>query len=335
MKISAYAALGEKQPLQKFEYEAPPLGPMDVEVRITHCGICHSDIHLIDNDWQMSTYPLVPGHEIIGVVTEIGSEVKHLEKGQRVGIGWQRSSCLICDHCLRGEENLCPESEDTCLGHYGGFAEYIRTDSRFVFKIPETMDSAQAAPLLCGGITVYSPLKRYGVTPNMKVGVIGIGGLGHLALQFARAFGCEVTAFSTSPEKEVEARALGAHHFIVTSNRKALEQAKNSLDFIVSTVYASIDWQGFVEVLRPNGKICVVGASAEPISLPPVFLLMGQKTIGGSVIGGRAMIREMLEFAARHNIVAQAEIFPMSRVNDAIEKVRQGKARYRVVLQNE
>lgn len=206
MKISAYAAHEEKGSLHSFEYETLALAPDEVEVMVSHCGICHSDVHLVDNDWGVSDFPLVPGHEVIGTVAALGSAVSEFKVGQRVGIGWQCGSCLECDDCRRGEENLCSKSQPVAVGHYGGFADRVRSNARFVFPIPDALSSENAAPLLCGGITVYSPFRHYDVKPYMKVGVIGIGGLGHLALQFARAFGCEVTAFSHDPSKEKEAR---------------------------------------------------------------------------------------------------------------------------------
>jgi uncharacterized zinc-type alcohol dehydrogenase-like protein len=332
MKIKGYAALAEKNPLERFTYDPERLGSWDVEVAIEHCGLCHSDIHLIDNDWGISAYPLVPGHEIVGTVTALGAEVDHLVKGQRVGVGWQRSSCLKCDYCLRGDEHLCAENQATCVGHYGGFAEAIRLDSRFVFSIPEGLASEKTAPLFCGGITVYSPLRHYDVQPNMRVGVIGIGGLGHLAIQFARAFGCEVTAFSSTPEKKDEAVELGAHHFVCTREGSAVEKVKNSLDFILSAVSADVDWATYLDILRPDGKLCIVGVPKSPITVPHFPLLIGRKVICGSVIGGRSTIRQMLEFAARHGIGAKTEVLPMDEVNRAIDKVRRNKARYRMVL---
>ncbi len=209
MTISSWAATAADAPLQPFSYEPRELGPFDLEIAISHCGICHSDIHMLDNDWGMSTYPLVPGHEIIGTVRQAGSAVTKFTAGRRVGVGWQRSSCMECEWCVGGMETCCAGQQATCVGHHGGFAEAIRTDSRFAFAIPEDLPSAAAAPLLCGGVTVYTPL-RDAVRPSSRVGVIGIGGLGHMAIRFARAFGCEVTAFSTSPAKEEEARRLGA-----------------------------------------------------------------------------------------------------------------------------
>ncbi|MDD5425700.1 MAG: NAD(P)-dependent alcohol dehydrogenase [candidate division Zixibacteria bacterium] len=334
MHIKGYAVRQAKLSLEKFEYKAEELGAWDVEIAITHCGICHSDIHLIDDDWHISQYPLLPGHEIIGQIVAAGARVNHLHIGQRVGVGWQRSACLKCEQCLAGDDNLCEESHATCVGHYGGFAESIRTDSRFVFAIPDRLSSENAAPLLCAGITVYSPLKHFHVRPSMKAGVIGIGGLGHLALQFTRAFGCEVTAFSTSPDKEAEAKSFGAHHFINSRDPSQMQTAAGKLDFILSTVFADLDWTGYMNLLKPRGNLCFVGAAASPVQIPVFSLITGQKSISGSPIGSRSAMNEMLEFAARHNIKAKTEVLPMTEVNRAIQKVRDNKARYRMVLVN-
>ncbi|RME20079.1 MAG: NAD(P)-dependent alcohol dehydrogenase [Candidatus Zixiibacteriota bacterium] len=332
MQINCQAAMTEKARLEAFSYEPSELGPFDIDVEITHCGICHSDLHLVNNDWGISTYPLVPGHEIIGTVTAAGPMVTHLAVGQRVGIGWQRSACLQCETCLAGEENLCAKSEATCVGHYGGFATAIRTDSRFAFAIPEALDSENAAPLLCAGVTVFTPLKHFNVRPMMRVGVIGIGGLGHLAVQFARAFGCEVTAFSSSPDKEAEAKALGAHHFLSSRDQQALEAAAGSLDFILSTVNVDLDWTTYLNILRPNGKLCQLGLPPSPLTVPILPLLFGRKSVCSSPIGGRRDMIDMLEFAARHNIVAKTELMPLGQVNDALARLAENKARYRIVL---
>lgn len=334
MTRRAFAAMAAKQILQHYEYEPQPLGQHDVEVAITHCGICHSDIHLIDNDWQSSIYPLVPGHEIVGTVARKGDLVGHLDIGQRVGIGWQCGSCHTCEYCTRGEENLCPTKTATCVGRHGGFANLITVDSRFAFAVPEKLSSENAAPLLCGGITVYSPLRLYDVKPWMRVGVVGIGGLGHMAVQFARAFGCHVTAFSSSSNKEAEARKFGAHEFVNSADPKALKAAQKSLDFIIVTVFVDLDWVAYLNALRPNGKLCFVGAILNPITVPVMPILVGQKSICGSATGGRPAIMEMLDFAAQHNIMAQTELMPMERCNEAVAKVRENKARYRIVLIN-
>jgi alcohol/geraniol dehydrogenase (NADP+) len=335
MTIHGHAAYAAKQPLKPLAYEPGELGPYQVEVRTEYCGICHSDIHLIDDDWAMSRYPFIPGHEIIGPVIAMGKEVDFLRLGQRVGIGWQAGSCLHCEWCLRGMENLCAQAAATCVGRHGGYAESVRVDSRFAFPIPDGLDSPGAAPLLCGGATVYSPLRNFAVQPWHKVGIIGIGGLGHLAIRFASAFGCEVTAFSTSPDKEEESRRLGARYFVAGNDREQMARAANSLDFILSTPHTDLDWVSYMQALRPRGTLCVVGAPAAALlNVPPILLLLHEKRICGSNTGGRAAIQEMLAFAARHGISATVEIMPMSQVNAALDKVRAGKARYRMVLKS-
>lgn len=333
MRIHAHAAQQAKQLLAPFEYQAPTLGYNDVRLNVSHCGICHSDIHLIDNDWAISQYPLIPGHEIVGTVVALGAGVNHLKKGERVGVGWQCGSCLQCEYCLRGDENLCDHSQATCVGHFGGFADGVVVDSRFAFPIPVDLPSETTAPLLCGGITVYSPLVHYGVRPAMKVGVMGIGGLGHMALQFASAMGCEVTAFTSSPDKEVEAVKLGAHRVVVTKDATAVARAAQSQDFIVTTVSGTMDWMQAMSFLRPDGKLCVVGASPTPIQVPAFALISGRRSVVGSPIGSRHCIIEMLEFASRHEIGAIVEVVPLKQVNDAIAKVRANQARYRMVLE--
>jgi len=293
--IKAYAAFEAGKPLGFFEYEARELKPNDVEISITHCGVCHSDLHLVNNDWGMSHYPLVPGHEIIGKVVAVGSAVTDLTLGDRVGVGWQCGSCFECEYCESGNENLCARQQATCAGNHGGFAEAVVVDSRFAFRIPDALNSANAAPLLCGGITVFAPMKRDGVKAGTKVGVIGIGGLGHFALQFASKMGAEVTAFSTSPNKEVEALKLGAHRFVVSSDPVAMAKEKNKHDYIISTVSADINWLSFMAALKPNGKLTVVGAAPSPLAIPAFALIGGQKSIGGSAIGSREANNEMLD----------------------------------------
>jgi uncharacterized zinc-type alcohol dehydrogenase-like protein len=331
MSFHAYAAHAKKGPLVPFVYDPSPLGPHDVEIRITHCGICRSDVHLVDGDWGDGTYPMVPGHEIVGTVAATGPEVLHLQVGQRVGVGWQRAACLSCDLCNAGHENLCEQSEDTCVGHHGGFADRVRVDGRFAFPIPESLASDGAAPLLCGGVTVYAPLRRW-VRPPLRVGVVGIGGLGHLALQFAHAMGCEVTAISSTADKEPEARSFGAHHFLATGEPDALRSATSTLDFVLSTVFVAQDWAGLLRALRPNGVLCFVGAPAEPVKLQVGALLGGQKTLTASDIGGRPAIREMLDFAARHDVAAKTHVRPLAKADAAFDEVRRGRARYRIVL---
>jgi uncharacterized zinc-type alcohol dehydrogenase-like protein len=334
MSVKAFAAKGPREKLVPFSYDLSQPGPHEVLVSITHCGICHSDIHLINNDWGVSQYPLVPGHEIVGRIEAVGADVANLDVGMRVGIGWQCGACLDCEWCAAGQDHLCPDSHATCVGQYGGFAENIVVDSRYAFPIPEGMTSENAAPLLCGGITVYSPLSRHDVRPHMKIGVVGIGGLGHLALQFANAFGCEVTAFSSSAGKEAEACVFGADRFVNAGDPYQLEAAAGSQDFMIVTANVDLDWQAYINVLRPNGHLCFVGAVPSPIQVHAMSLIVGGKSLSGSPIGSRKTIVEMLEFAARHGIEAQVEVMPMYQVNEAIERISSNQARYRIVLRN-
>lgn len=329
--LAAHAAGAELLP---FRYDPGELGIHEVEIGITHCGICHSDLHLISNDWGMSQYPFIPGHEIIGSVTAVGTQVRSLKTGQRVGLGWQSNSCGVCEWCTRGLENLCASSEATCVHRHGGYASRVRANARFVVPIPDALPSEQAAPLLCGGITVYNPMRDNGINPTSRVGVVGIGGLGHLAIQFARVFGAEVTAFSTSAAKEEEARALGAHHFVNTRESKAMKEVAGTHDFILTTANADQDWGVYIQSLRPTGTLCFVGVPPSPVSVQAFPLIAGIRSITGSPIGSPHRIREMLDVAARHNVKASTESFPMAKANEAIEKVKKNKVRYRAVLAN-
>ncbi|KAA6464858.1 NAD(P)-dependent alcohol dehydrogenase [Acidobacteria bacterium AB60] len=329
--LAAHAAGAELLP---FRYDPGDLGAREVEISISHCGICHSDLHLISNDWGLSQYPFVPGHEIIGTVEATGDEVHALPAGTRVGVGWQSNSCGECEWCSRGMENLCAQMEATCIRRHGGYAERVRANARFVFPIPDALNSEQAAPLLCGGITVYNPLRTHGVNPSSRVGVVGIGGLGHMAIQFARVFGAEVTAFSTSSEKEQEARLLGAHHFVNVRESRALKEVAGSLDFILSTADASQEWSVYVQALRPTGTLCFVGVPPSPVTVQAFPMIAGMRSVTGSPIGSPAMIREMLDVAARHGVKAITQCFPMGSVNDALTRVKKNKVRYRAVLAN-
>jgi alcohol/geraniol dehydrogenase (NADP+) len=330
--IQGYAVYAAGAELLPLKYEAGELRPQDIEVRISHCGVCHSDVHLIDNDWGMSRYPFIPGHEIIGTVSAVGSLVKHFELEDRVGIGWQADSCGHCEWCRRGEENLCAQAQPTCVHRHGGYAEAVRVNARFAVKIPETLDSETAAPLLCGGITVYNPLRTLGVNPSSRVGVIGIGGLGHLALQFARAFGAEVTAFSTSAAKEAEALSFGAQRFVNSRESKGLKALEGAFDLILSTINADQDWSAYISALRPHGTLCFVGAPLKPVTVPMFPLIATTKGLCGSNTGSPSRLAEMLDVAARHRIGAKTERYKMSEVTQAIKKVRKNQVRYRAVL---
>lgn len=333
-KIQGLAAHAAGAHLLPYKYDAGELQPGDVEVRISHCGVCASDIHLIDNDWGNSKYPFIPGHEIVGTITAVGAGAHGNAVGQRVGIGWQANSCGICEWCRRGEEHLCALAQPTCVGRNGGYADSIRVNWRFAIPVPEMLESENAAPLLCGGITVYSPIRNLGVRPSSRVGIIGIGGLGHLALQFARAFGAEVTAFSTSKDKETEAKALGAHHFINTRDAAAIRKLAGSFDLILSTVNADQDWPAYINALRPRGTFCFVGVPPSPVTMPVFPLVGGQRSIAGSPTGSPHVLAEMLDVAARHKIKALTERFAMKDADAAVDKVKKNKVRYRAVLAN-
>jgi uncharacterized zinc-type alcohol dehydrogenase-like protein len=320
--------------LVAYRYEPGELKAHEVEVKITHCGVCASDVHLIDNDWGFSKYPFIPGHEIVGTVSAVGGEVRNLTVGQRVGIGWQADSCGICEWCRQGDEHLCAQSQPTCVGRNGGYADAIRVNSRFAIPVPEALESENAAPLLCAGITVYSPLRNHGVRPSSRVAIVGIGGLGHLGIQFARTFGAEVTALSTSKDKEAEALKLGAHHFVNTRDTAELKKIAGSFDFVLSTVSADQDWQALVNSLRPKGTLCVVGVPPSAIAVQAFSLLAGQRSVSGSPTGSPRDLYEMLDVAARHGVKSITERFPMAKANEAIAKVKKSKVRYRAVLAN-
>jgi uncharacterized zinc-type alcohol dehydrogenase-like protein len=282
----------------------------------------------------MSQFPLVPGHEIVGTVKAVGEHVTNVAVGQRVGLGWFSGSCMTCDQCMSGDHNLCHGTEGVIVGRHGGFADMVRAEAAWVIPLPEGIDALAAGPLFCGGITVYNPIEQFGVKPTDRVGVIGIGGLGHMALRFLDAWGCEVTAFSSHPDKEGEARGFGADHFINSRDPEAVAKAANSLDFILSTVYANLDWNAYLGALRPRGRLHFVGAAPDPVPVPIFPVLIGQKSISASPLGSPAAMARMLEFTARHRIKPAIEVFPFSQVNEALEHLRQGKARYRIVLKH-
>jgi len=333
--IKAYAASAPKAPLKPFEYEAGPLGDEHVEIAVTHCGICHSDLSMWENEWGMTAYPLVPGHEVVGKVVAVGEHVKRVKVGETVGLGWYSESCMSCPQCLAGDHNLCATVESTIVQRHGGFATHVRAHWAWATPLPAGIDPAKAGPLFCGGITVFNPIVQLGVKPTDRVGVVGIGGLGHLALKFLRAWGCEVTAFTSSESKRDEALALGAHHVVNSRDSDQLAKIASSLNLILSTVPVKLDWQALIGALAPKGKLHTVGAVDEPISLAAFPLLAGQKSLSGSPLGSPATTAAMLDFAARHRIEPTTEFFPMSKVNDAFEHLKSGRARYRIVLEND
>jgi uncharacterized zinc-type alcohol dehydrogenase-like protein len=334
-EFKAYAASRAKGPLEPFSFTPGPLGSEEVEIKVSHCGICHSDLSMLDNEWGMSTFPLVAGHEAVGTVSAMGEDAKGLKVGQPVGVGWFASSCLSCPECLSGHHNLCQYGQGTIVGRYGGFADRLRAQWTWVRPLPEALDQAKTGPLLCGGVTVFTPFLDYALSPTSRVGIIGIGGLGHMALQFANKWGCEVHAFTTSDSKEAEARQLGAHFVHNTQRDGVYKSLARTFDLILSTINVPLDVPALLETLAPQGRLHVVGAILKPMEVPAFGLIMGQKSVAGSPTGGPAAIDRMLAFSARHGIAPVVETFPMSKVNEALERLRSGKARYRIVLTND
>ena len=333
--IKALAAFAAKQPLQSFEYTPGPLGDGQVEIAVESCGICHSDLSMLDNDWGFSTYPFVPGHEAVGTVVDLGAHTKRVKIGDRVGLGWYSNSCGACGECLSGNQNLCLTAEGTILGRHGAFATRVRADWTWVSPLPPNLDAEKAGPLLCGGITVFNPIVQFGVKPTDRVGVVGIGGLGHMALKFLRAWGCDVTAFTSSDSKREEALSLGAHHTLNSRHPEELAKVAGSFDFILNTANADLDWNKYVAALKPKGRLHTVGAVPSPVALSVFPMILGQKSFSGSPLGSPSTTDEMLAFSARHGITPTTETFPMSRANEAIDHLRSGNARYRIVLTND
>lgn len=332
MPIRAYAAAAPRATLQPVEFEPGPLPEEWVEVAVEHCGVCHSDLSMIDDDWGNSRFPLVPGHEIVGRVVAIAPGAKRVRIGDQVGVGWFASSCLQCRTCMRGDQHLCSESTGLITEHRGGFAERVRAHWAWCTPIPEGLDASTAGPLFCGGITVFGPIARFGVRPTDRVGVVGIGGLGHLAIRFLNAWGCEVTAFTSSESKRQEALALGAHEVVASTDASVLKELAGRFDFVLVTANVPLPWQGYLSALAPRGRLHVVGAVLEPIPVPAFALIGGEKQVSGSPLGSPATIADMLDFCARHRIAPTVERFPFRRINDAIDHLRAGKARWRVVL---
>ena len=330
-KYQAWVAKAAKQPMKLEVVDLGPLGAEDVEVAVEYCGLCHSDLSVLNNDWGFSQYPAVLGHEVIGRVASVGSNAKGLKIGQRVGVGWSSGSCMHCHQCMSGNHHLCPQVQFTIVGHRGGFASHIRTHWAWAIPLPEKLNFAEAGPLLCGGVTVFSPLAMH-AKPTSRVGIIGIGGLGHMALKFAAAFGCDVTAFTSSERKFDEAMGFGADHVVSSRDTAGIKALARSFDLLVSTVNVPLDWDAMIGALAPNGRLHIVGAVLEPIPVAAFSLIMGQHNLSGSPTGSPVTIETMLDFASRHNIAPQTEHFPMSQINEAFARLESGKARYRIVL---
>lgn len=334
MKVTAYATNGPHEKLKPFSYEMGELGSEQVDIRVINCGICHSDLSMMNNDWGMTTYPIVPGHEIIGEVITAGNAVKNVKVGDMVGLGWFSGSCMSCHECMDGSHHLCQSAEFTIGGRHGGFADYVRSHWSWAIPLPNGINLDKAGPLLCGGITVFNPIILAGVKPTDKVGVIGIGGLGHMALKFLNKWGCEVIAFSSHPDKKDSIMEMGATQVVDSTSPEELAKIAGSLSFILNTTNVTLDWDAYLTALAPKGKFHNVGAVLEPLAIPAFSLIMGEKSVAGSPLGSPALTRTMLEFCVRHEIYPIIEEFPMSEVNEALSHLEEGKARFRIVLKN-
>ncbi len=330
--IRAYAASEPGGELRPYEYDPGPLGAHDVEIEVEYCGICHSDLSMLNNEWGLTQYPFVPGHEVAGRIAAIGEHVSKFAIGDRVGLGWHAGYCNECSSCMTGDQNLCASVQGTIVGRHGGFADKVRAQAAAVVALPDDLPSETAGPLFCGGVTVFNPLVQYDLKPTARVGVIGIGGLGHMALQFLNAWGCEVTAFTSSAAKRDEALALGAHRILDSHDKEALKASAGYFDMILSTVNVALNWSAYMKTLAPKGRLHFVGAVMEPVKVNIMAMMMGQRSLSASPVGSPAVIEQMLSFAARHGIQPQTELYAMADVNDAIRRLEHGSPRYRVVL---
>jgi len=339
---AGYAAQSATTPLAPFSFERREPGPHDVLIDILYCGVCHSDLHTARGEWEGVMFPSVPGHEVIGRVSRTGAHVTRFKEGDMVGVGCMVDSCQRCDACHDGLEQYCengftgtyngPE-QGTGANTYGGYSDKITVREEFVLRLPDGLDPAAAAPLLCAGITTYSPLRHWKVGPGQKVGVVGLGGLGHMGVKLAHAMGARVVLFTTSPDKAEDAKRLGADEVVISRDPEAMAARKNSLDFILNTVAAPHDLDAYLALLKRDGAMVLVGAPASPHPSPAVFnLIMKRRQIAGSLIGGIPETQEMLDFCARHGIVSDIEIIPIQQINDAYERMLKGDVKYRFVI---
>ncbi|WP_115709975.1 NAD(P)-dependent alcohol dehydrogenase [Legionella sainthelensi] len=339
--VKGYAAHSAKAPLAPYSFDRREVGEHDVLIDIHYCGICHSDIHLVRGEWGGSIFPMVPGHEIIGLVSQIGSSVTQFKIGDRVGVGCFVDSCRQCENCHEGFEQFCdkgmtltynstePNGNDTTKG---GYSTKIVVDEHYILKIPSNLPLDAAAPLLCAGITLYSPLKHWQIGPGKRVAILGLGGLGHMGVKLAHAMGAEVSVLSHSLHKEADGRRMGANHFFATSDPKTFERLTNYFDLIICTVSAKIDWNEYLKLLKRDGTMVVVGIPEEPAQINSFSLIERRRNLAGSLIGGIKETQEMLDFCGKHHIVSDIELIPMHKVNEAYERVLKSDVRYRFVI---
>ena len=330
--VKSYAAMSKGSELELFEYEPEDLEPNKVNIHVESCGICHSDISAIDGSWGKSKYPMVAGHEVIGKIIEVGSNVSLHKIGDRVGLGWHSGYCHNCDYCNAGDHNFCSSTKKTVFSQHGGFAEQVNADEVSVIPIPKGLNHQDAGPLLCGGITVFTPLVEFNITKDHKVGIIGIGGLGHLALKIYKALGCHVTAFTNSDDKNDLLEELGADEIISSTDESKIKAIESRFDLIISTVNVKLDWNLFLSIIKPRGRLHFVGAVLAPIETSVFSLMGGRKSISGSPVGSPENIKKMLNFCSEHKISPMVEHFKFDQINDAITKLRHNELRFRAVL---
>ena len=341
IKTLGYAAQSATTPLDLFHFERREPGPRDVQIEILYCGVCHSDLHIARNEWHNTVYPVVPGHEIVGRVTQVGGEVKTFKAGDLAGVGCMVDACGTCPDCREGLEQYCPtftltyNSPDPQTGTmtYGGYSSRIVVDERFVLRVSDKLHLPAVAPLLCAGITTYSPLRQWQVGPGQKVGVVGLGGLGHMGVKLAHAMGAHVVMFTTSPGKTADAHRLGADEVVISKNPDEMKRHLASFDFILNTVAAPHNLDVYLELLKRDGTMCLVGAPEDPHPAPNVFnLIFKRRRLAGSLIGGIRETQEMLDFCAEHGIVADIEMIPIQRINEAYERMLRSDVKYRFVI---
>jgi uncharacterized zinc-type alcohol dehydrogenase-like protein len=341
LSTKSYAALSATEPLILYEIQRRDPGQQDVIIEILYCGVCHSDLHQVRNEWKSTLYPCVPGHEIIGRVIQVGSAVKRFKEGNIVAVGCLVDSCRTCQSCQEHLEQHCQNgpiftynSHEKQTGGitYGGYSKSIVVDENFVLSVPPSLDLAASAPLLCAGITTYSPLRRFKVRKGQKVGIIGLGGLGHMAVKFANAFGAQVAVFTRSKSKEQDAKRLGAHEIIISTDLSDMKKHMTSFDFILDTVSAQHDINIYLSLLKRSGNMVLVGAPETPLSLSSFNLIMQRRSIGGSLIGGIKETQEMLQFCAEHGIVSDIELIPIQKINEAYARMLKSDVKYRFVI---
>lgn len=331
MKVAVCKKPGK--PLVIEERPKPEIKEGEVLIKVEACGVCHSDVHIVDGDWaEMVTYPVIPGHEVVGTIEAIQEPSYNLKVGMRVGMPWIYDTCGVCQYCLEGEDDLCPDQKVTGITHPGGYAEYMVAPARYATVVPEELDPIEAAPLFCAGLTVYSAIKRMHLPPGSRLGVQGIGGLGHMAVQYGHALGYEVVAITRSMKKTEAIRALGAKEIISTDNPDNLKAYAQTLDGILTTVFDTSLMELVLPLLKPRGVFSIVGAGSQPLKISPLDLITRRIMVTGSAVGGRKLLREALAFSAKHQLLPKVETYPLEKVNEALAKVREGKANLRVVL---